>query len=231
MDESLPLTGPLRIDVTSDVVCPWCYIGKRHLEAAMAQRPDIAFDIRWHPFELNPDLPPEGMLRSDYARRKFGADQSHLQAIFQRVENAAAATGLVLNLGGIKRQPNTLRAHALIEAALGEDGNAERQNRVVEALFTAFLMQGRDVGDPDTLRAIAASAGMKDHEISHALSDDDAHEAVRAQSEQARHSGIQGVPYFVIGEKYALSGAQPVELFLQAFEQIHAETETATTLP
>ncbi|MEC9342104.1 MAG: DsbA family oxidoreductase [Pseudomonadota bacterium] len=219
------------IDITSDVVCPWCFIGKRHLEAAMAQRPGIAFAVRWHPFELNPDLPPGGMRRADYARRKFGADQSRLQAIFQRVENAAAAAGLALNLGGIERQPNTLSAHALIEAAFGEDGDAERQNRVVEALFTAFLVQGCDVGDPDTLRAIATSAGITDHEISHALSDDDARAAVRTRSEQARRSGVQGVPHFVIGEKYALSGAQPVELFLQAFDQIASETKTLAGAP
>ena len=216
------------IAITSDVVCPWCFIGKRYLEAAMAQRPEVAFEVRWHPFELNPDLPPEGMLRSDYVRLKFGKDQSRLQAIFQRVENAAAAAGLALNLGGIERQPSTLRAHALIEAALGEDKDTERQNRVVEALFTAFLVQGRDVSDPDTLRAIARASGMTEQAVSTALCDDAVLASARRRSEQARHSGIQGVPYFVIGEKYALSGAQPVELFLQAFDQIAAENRAAS---
>ncbi len=202
----------IRIDVVSDVVCPWCFVGKRQLEQALArwerEHPGQPVEVRWHPFQLNPDLPAEGMSRSAYLAGKFGsADTSR---IYANVERAAGAVDLPLAIEAIARQPNTLRAHALISAAPDQAS----QDALVEALFAAYFQQGRDLTDVATLREIASAAGMSDELIERALADDAAHQAVAEADQRARRAGIRGVPCFIVNGRSAVSGAQGADAIL-----------------
>lgn len=206
--------SPLTIDVVSDVVCPWCFVGKRQLEQALERwqrdSPDRPVEVRWHPFQLNPDLAPEGMLRSDYLERKFGsADTSR---IYVNVKRAAAAVGLDLAIEAIVRQPNTLRPHALLEAA-AEEGV---QDALAEALFTSYFQQARDLTDPTVLREIALGAGLSAAAIDRALDDAQAHQAVTQADLRARRAGIRGVPCFIVNGRSAVSGAQGADAILEA---------------
>lgn len=215
-----PAGDALRIDVVSDVVCPWCYVGKRQLEAALARwraaHPDAPEPaVRWHPFQLNPDLPDEGMSRADYLREKFGA--SDPAAIYQRVSAAAHAVGLAPEFAKIARQPNTLRAHALIAAAQGE-----AQQAIVERLFRAYFVEGADLTSRETLEALAREAGLDDAAIRAALDDGAALERARQADLDARELGIGGVPFFVIDGKVGISGAQGADALLGAFAQARA---------
>jgi len=212
-----PAGEALRIDVISDVVCPWCYVGKRQLEAALARwreaHPDApAPQVRWHPFQLNPDLPEEGVARADYLARKFGTPDPG--AIYQRVGAAARAVGLAPDFAKIARQPNTLRAHALIGAAQGE----AQQEAIVERLFRAYFVEGADLTSRDTLAALAREAGLPDAAATAALDGDGAQQAARDDTE-ARRLGVSGVPFFVVDGKLGVSGAQGADALLEAFGQ------------
>ncbi|MCO5108920.1 MAG: DsbA family oxidoreductase [Burkholderiaceae bacterium] len=215
-----PAGDALRIDVVSDVVCPWCYVGKRQLEAALGRwraahpgAPEPA--VRWHPFQLNPDLPDEGMSRADYLREKFGA--SDPAAIYQRVSAAAHAVGLAPEFAKIARQPNTLRAHALIAAAQGE-----AQQTIVERLFRAYFVEGADLTSRETLAALAREAGLDEAAIRAALEDGAALERARQADLEARELGIGGVPFFVVDGRVGVSGAQGADALLGAFAQARA---------
>ena len=215
-----PAGDALRIDVVSDVVCPWCYVGKRQLEAALARWRDAHPDapvpmVRWHPFQLNPDLPDEGMSRADYLREKFGA--SDPAAIYQRVSAAAHAVGLAPEFAKIARQPNTLRAHALIAAAQGD-----AQQAIVERLFRAYFVEGADLTSRETLAALAREAGLDEAAIRAALDDGAALERARQADLDARELGIGGVPFFVVDGKVGVSGAQGADALLGAFAQARA---------
>ncbi|MCM5570345.1 DsbA family oxidoreductase [Burkholderiaceae bacterium FT117] len=211
-----PAGEALRVDVISDVVCPWCYVGKRQLEAALARwreahpgAPEPL--VRWHPFQLNPDLPEEGVARADYLRMKFGTPDP--SSIYQRVGAAARAVGLAPEFEKIARQPNTLRAHALVGAAHGE-----AQQAVVERLFRAYFMEGADLTARDTLEALAREAGLSDEAIREALDGEGAQQAALGDTE-ARRLGVSGVPFFVIDGKLGVSGAQGADALVSAFEQ------------
>lgn len=213
-----PAGAALRIDVVSDVVCPWCYIGKRQLEAAIARwrqaNPDAPEPlVRWHPFQLNPDLPDEGMSRAEYLQAKFGsADPA---AIYQRVSAAARTVGLEPDFAKIARQPNTLRAHALIGAAQGAI-----QQALVERLFRAYFVEGADLTSRATLEALARDAGLDQAAIDAALDDSgDALDSAARADERARGLGIGGVPFFVVDGKVGVSGAQGADALLAAFAQ------------
>lgn len=215
-----PAGDALRIDVISDVVCPWCYVGKRQLEAALerwrAANPEAPEpNVRWHPFQLNPDLPEEGVARADYLRRKFGNPDP--AAIYQRVGAAARAVGLEPDFTKIARQPNTLRAHALIGAAAG--GGAALQDQVVETLFRAYFMDGADLTSSDTLAALARQAGLSDDAVDAALDGGEAAAAAGQADAEARRLGVSGVPFFVIDGKIGVSGAQGADALLAAFDQ------------
>ena len=145
----------VKLDIMSDPICPWCYIGKTHLDRALAQRPDHPFLITWHPFQLNPEMPKEGVDRRAYLEGKFGGKEGAIKAYAPLVEHAEKA-GLSINFEGIQKTPNTLDAHRLIHWA-GIEGH---QNAVVDALFTAYFVDGRDIGDADVLADIADSCGM-----------------------------------------------------------------------
>ena len=211
-------TSPLNIDIVSDVVCPWCYIGKRHVEAAIAQfsakRPGVAVTIRWHPFQLNPDLPPEGTDRKAYLEAKFGGPQRAAE-IYARVSAAGRNAGLALNFDGIQRQPNTLMAHALIAYAQSIEGGGHA-DAIVERLFKAYFVDGRFIGDIEVLVAIAAECGLDAEATRAVLSEPSTLEQIAALDASVRRQGISGVPFLIFNQKLALSGAQPPEGMLDA---------------
>ncbi len=204
----------LQIDVVSDVVCPWCFVGKRQLEQALArlgsQQPGVEVQVRWHPFQLNPDLAEEGMARSEYLSAKFGsADTSR---IYTNVRRAAATVGLDLAMEAIVRQPNTLRPHALMEAAAGQG----LQDALAEALFVAYFQQGRDLSDARQLAEIARAVGLSDEAIDQALLEDEPRQAISQADNRARRAGIQGVPCFIFNGRHAVSGAQGADALVDA---------------
>lgn len=198
----------IKLDIFSDIVCPWCYLGKAWLDRALEARPDHPFAIEWHPFELNPELAREGMDRRRYLEAKFGSREGAVRAHLALVEHAAAA-GLALNLDRILRQPNTLDAHRLIHWA-GIEG---RQTPMVAALFRAFWRDGRDLSDRGTLAAIAAEAGLDRAMIDRLLASDADAAEIRARAAEARARGVTGVPVFILAGTHVLQGAQPTEVW------------------
>lgn len=214
-------SAPLTIDIVSDVVCPWCYIGKRHVEKAISQwrekHPDAAVNVRWHAFQLNPDQPVEGTDRRDYIETKFGGPE-RAKEVYARVANAGRAAGLALNFDGIKRQPNTLAAHALIAYAQTADDGAHA-DAVAERLFKAYFVDGEFIGDVEVLVAIAVACGLNAGATRAVLSEQATLDQIAAQDASARQQGISGVPYFIFNNKVALSGAQPPDVLLDAMEQ------------
>ena len=214
MTESVSVPRTVRVDVVSDVVCPWCFIGKRHLEAALSKRPDIVVDLHWRAFQLNPDMPSEGMARADYLRAKFGSDDGG--GIYERVSAAGEMAGIDFAFDKVQRTPNTVAAHRLIAIA-DEEG---RQDTVVEALFEGYFREGRDIGDLDVLVDIATSAGLSPAMIARLRDSDDREAEVLAEDRVARQSGIGGVPCFIFDRAFAVSGAQPADALIAAFDHV-----------
>ena len=213
----------LAIDIVSDVVCPWCYIGKRRLEAALElyrrQRPDApAPAVTFHPFELNPDMPREGISRADYIARKFGARG---YSAHDRLVHAGAPLGIPFAFDRIARQPNTLAAHALIEAARRKGVQSE----VKEALLRAFFVDGLDLTDEKTLVRLAVEAGLDRATAESAVADEDLRRAVADEEEKARTMGTNGVPFFIFNGRLAVEGAQAPDVLLEAM--LEAEKESA----
>ncbi len=209
----------IKLDILSDPICPWCYIGKAQLDRALAQRPDHPFEIEWHPFQLNPDMPKDGMERRSYLEAKFGGKDGALKAYTPVVEHAKAA-GLEIEFDKIEKTPNTLDAHRLIHWA-GIEG---RQTAAVSALFKAYFKEGRDIGSGETLADIADSIGM-DAAIVHKLLGTDADiEELTAREAHSREMGVSSVPTFIVGSRHAVPGAQPAELWLKVMDEI-AESE------
>lgn len=207
----------MRIDIVSDAICPWCYIGKRRFEKALAQQAGGEISVGWRPFQLNPDMPREGMERAEYLRLKFG-DRAGGK-MYDAVVEAGRGEGIPFDFAAIKRTPNTLDAHRLIRYA----DRQGLQDALVEALFQAYFTKGIDIGDPAMLVAVAAATGLDGGAVASYLASDEDLETIRAEDAFARQIGVQGVPCFIIERKYAISGAQPPEAFLEAFEQIRAE--------
>lgn len=214
------MVTPFTIDVVSDVVCPWCYIGKRRLEAALATlraaEPDLPIAVRWHPFELNPDLPPEGTDRRAYLDAKFGGPE-RAKEIYARVRAAGETVAIPFDFDAIERQPNTLEAHRLIAwAQTRPEGDADA---LVERLFRAYFIEGRYVGDRDELVRTAVEARF-DPDDARAFLASDALRAEVADAEQhARQMGISGVPFFIFNGKTAVSGAHEPATLLEAIAQ------------
>jgi predicted DsbA family dithiol-disulfide isomerase len=207
------------IDVISDVVCPWCFIGKRNLEAALSawreQHPDEdAPQVSWHPFQLNPGLPEDGMPRAQYIADKFGGPE-RAKEIYARVSNAGARAGIAFDFDGIVRQPNTIDPHRLVHLA-GEQG---KQDEMVEALFRGYFLDAADLTSKETLADIAAAAGLdRDTVVAYLATDRDKAE-VENGDHRARAIGVQGVPFFIFNQRYAVSGAQPPEVLLEVMEK------------
>lgn len=211
MSEILP------IDVVSDVVCPWCYVGKRRLEAALALVPEVQTEIRWRPYQLDPTIPPQGVSRREYMEKKFGS-LDKIKPVHDRLTEMGRELGIAFNFGAIAISPNTLDAHRLIRWAFGE-----RQDATVEALFRAFFVDARNLADPDVLADIAASCGFPRDEVRAALDSDEDIAAVTGEIAAAQNLGIQGVPFFIFGQKYAVSGAETPEHLAAAIRKAAAE--------
>lgn len=208
----------IRLDIFSDPVCPWCYVGKANLDRALATHPDHPFQIQWHPFQLNPDMPPEGVAKRAYLEEKFGG-KARVDAVHDRLREVAKAAGVDMNPDKPQRMPNTLDAHRLIHWA-GIEG---RQSPVVTALMRAYWVEGRDIGDPETLADIAAENGMdRDATLRLLQSDADADD-IQARDRDARHKGVTAVPTFLIAQQYVVSGAQPPETWEQVIAELAAK--------
>jgi predicted DsbA family dithiol-disulfide isomerase len=209
-------TAPLPIDIVSDVVCPWCYIGKRLLEKAIALKPDIPVEVRFRPYFLNPWVPPEGISREDYLIAKFGSVERY-NSNNQRVVDAANYAGLTYARDLIKRQPNTLDCHRLILWAGGN--GAQMKQRLMEIYFS----EGGDLSDREVLVRAAVDCGMNADEVRERLASDDDIERIEAEANSAKDAGIDGVPCFIFGGVFAVSGAQAPERLAEAIERAAAE--------
>ncbi len=210
----------IRLDVFSDPICPWCYIGKARLQRALEARPNHPFVVHWHPFQLNPDMPKGGMDRRAYLEAKFGGKDGAVQAYLPVVQEAEAS-GLVLNLDAIKRTPNTLDAHRLIHWAALE----EKQNAMVDRLFKAYFVEGLDIGDHDVLADLAADIGLDRNMIARLLASDADADDIAARDADARHKGVNSVPTFVVSNQHVVPGAQPPELWIKVIDEILEQLE------
>ncbi len=208
------MTTAITIDVVSDVVCPWCYVGKKRLQAALDARPDIAAEIRWRPFFLDPTVPRAGKPRIEYITGKFGGADKITPA-HERLVGIGKAAGVDFHFDKIEVQPNTLDAHRLIGWASAE-GKADA---LVENVFADFFVNGVDLSNHGNLVAAAARAGMDAAQVSADLASNKDEELVARQAQAASASGIGGVPFFVFGSKVALSGAQEAEVISSAIDQ------------
>jgi predicted DsbA family dithiol-disulfide isomerase len=205
----------LRLDIFSDPVCPWCYIGKGLLDRALEARPDHPFTVEWHPFQLNPDMPEGGADRAGYLAAKFGGPEGAAR-VSGRIEEAARQAGLGIDLAAATTIPNTLDAHRVIHWA-GLEGV---QGRMVSRLFRAYFREGRDIGDRTVLTGLAADVGLDPAVIARLLASDADRDDILARDRHARARGVGAVPTFIIANQYALSGAQPVTLWHQVIDEI-----------
>jgi predicted DsbA family dithiol-disulfide isomerase len=213
MDQAKPVG---RIDVISDAICPWCYIGKRHLESALAllDKQGLHFTVAWHPFQLNPDMPREGVERAQYRLAKFGSAERSRQ-LDERITETACTVGLEFHLDRLTRTPNTLDAHRLIRLA-GQHGV---QDGVVEALFEGYFCDGADIGNADVLIRLGVEGGLERDEVMAMLASDTGLKEVAAADRMARNAGIQGVPSFALQGHVLFSGAVPADEMAQAFRR------------
>ncbi len=207
----------MKLDILSDPICPWCYIGKANLDRVLRENPDHPFEISWHPFQLNHDMPPEGMDRRTYLEAKFGGREAAARAYAPVVE-AAEAAGLDIDWQRIQRTPNTLDAHLLIHWATIEG----RQTAAVSALFEAYFHRGEDLGDPSVLADVAGRIEMDPEMVRRLLAGDADRADIAARDAHARERGVTGVPTFVVAETHVVPGAQPPELWRQVIDELSA---------
>jgi predicted DsbA family dithiol-disulfide isomerase len=209
------------LDILSDPVCPWCWIGWTNLARAMEGRPDHALAVAWHPFQLNPGMPAGGMDRAAYLEAKFGGRERAV-AIYARVEEAAAAAGLEIAWDRIRRIPNTLDAHRVIHWA-GIEG---RQTPVAAAMFRAYWRDGRDIGEAGVLAEVAGSAGMDAGMVAALLAGEADRAEIAARDAHARARGVTGVPTFVVAAIHAVVGAQPVALWQSVIDEVSGDARS-----
>ena len=205
----------IKLDIFSDPVCPWCYLGKANLDRALEQHPDHPFQIEWHPFQLNPDMGPNGVDKHSYLLERFGS-QAKLDAIHQRFRDMAKQNGVQMDPDTPKRIPNTLNAHRLTHWA-GLEG---RQTFVVAALMRAYWVEGRDIGNLGVLADIGAGSGLDRAVTARLLASDADLDTVMAREAHARERGVNAVPTFLIADKYVLSGAQPPDLWAKVIAEM-----------
>jgi predicted DsbA family dithiol-disulfide isomerase len=212
--------APIRLDIFSDPVCPWCYVGKANLDRALAEHPDHPFAIQWHPFQLNPDMPADGVAKRAYLEEKFGG-KARVDAIHERLREVARNAGVDMDPDKPQRMPNTLNAHRLIHWA----GIEAVQSPVVTALMRAYWVEGRDIGDLNTLAAIAGENGMdRDATLRLLQSDADADD-ILARDQDARQKGVTAVPTFLVAQQYVVSGAQPTDTWEKVIAELTGQTE------
>lgn len=212
----------MKLDIISDTVCPWCFIGKKRMEAARAALPELSFDVMWRPFQLNPDMPAEGMDRKTYMQRKFGASGAGRDnPVYQSILENGRELGIAFDFDQIGKMPNTLDSHRLVRWAY----SAGKQDEVVENLFSAYFTQGRDISDRAVLVDVAQASGM-DGELVGDLIDRGADiDLVRKEDETARSMGVSGVPCFLINGQFMLTGAQDTDTFVALLQRIKGKIE------
>ncbi len=203
----------VQIDIYSDTVCPWCFIGKRRLERALAARDDIDVSIRWHAFQLNPDMPAAGMERERYLASKFGGPE-RAASVYATIARAGHAERIPFDFEAIPRMPNTIQSHRLVRYA----DRFGMQDAVVEALFKAFFFDGEDIGDDVTLLRVGSRVGLERDATAAFLAGEEERDTVVAEDLRARRMGINAVPFFVVNGDYAISGAQEPEAFFPLFD-------------
>jgi predicted DsbA family dithiol-disulfide isomerase len=210
------MTDPtVKLDIMSDPICPWCYIGKTHLDTALKESGASPFVIEWHPFQLNPDMPAEGMDRRAYLEAKFGGCEGAAKAYAPVVEHAEAA-GLTINFEGMRRTPNTLDAHRLLHWA----GIEKCQSAAIDALFAAYFVEARDIGDHEVLADIADAVGMDASVVLRLLASDADRAEIIARDAHSRDMGVSSVPTFIVAGKHAVPGAQPPGLWKQVIAEL-----------
>jgi predicted DsbA family dithiol-disulfide isomerase len=216
-----------KLDIMSDPICPWCYIGKTHLDRALATEAaagvEHPFTIEWHPFQLNPDMPADGMDRREYLETKFGGKENAIRVYGQIAEHAETA-GVEIDFAAIKRTPNTINAHRLIHWA----GLERKQNAIVDALFTAYFKEGRDIGNSETLADIADSIGLDAALVLRLLASDADIKEIRARDSHSRGMGVSSVPTFIIDNQHAVPGAQPPELWRNVIAELTTQAAQTT---
>jgi len=212
----------MQIDVISDTVCPWCFIGKRRLARALEMRPEVEFEILWRPYLLDSNVPREGLDRAAYMKAKFG-EGPRVSAISDTLKAEGLREGISFAFEKIERRPNTLDSHRLIRWAM----TAGIQDTVVERLFSAYFLEGRDIGDPAVLEFLAADAGMDSIEVADLLSGDTDLAAVERETKLAGEMGITGVPTFIFANKFVLSGAREAEVLVQVIDKALEAAEEA----
>ncbi|PTX55982.1 putative DsbA family dithiol-disulfide isomerase [Litoreibacter ponti] len=212
----------IKLDIISDPICPWCYIGKAHLDRALEAAPDHPFTIEWHPFQLNPTMPEDGMDRRAYLEHKFGGKEGAVR-VYSQIAQAAEAAGLDIDFGAIQRTPNTINAHRLIHWA-GLEG---RQTAVVSSLFRAYFKEGRNIGDTNVLLDIAAACEMDREMVARLLATDQDIADLRARDANARERGVTGVPTFVVAGQHVLPGAQQPDLWAKVITEINEQLAAA----
>lgn len=210
------MKATIKIDVVSDVVCPWCYIGKRRLEKAVAELSSVYdFDIEYHPFELNPSTPETGLNQKEYLTKKFGGEDRYTE-LTNRVVGIAADEGLNLDFSKQLVSPNTRKAHSIIQFAR-EEG---KQLAVKEAFMKAYFTDGIDLSKKENLISVAVQAGLDVKKVEKVLEDENAPIQIALAEQELSKLGISGVPFYIINNKHGISGAQSPETFMKAFEEI-----------
>ena len=210
----------IRLDIFSDPVCPWCLIGKTNLDRALESRPNHPFRIEWHPFQLNPDMPKDGVDQVDYLAGKFGGKQRAIQAMLQVADHAKKA-GAEIDMEKVRRLPNTLDAHRVIHWA-GIEG---KQTPMVARIMRAHWKEGEDIGDHATLARLAGDVGMDTGAVARLLASDADADDIMARDMDARKKGVTAVPTFLIAQQYVVSGAQPPEMWRDVIDELAEKTK------
>ena len=203
------------LDIISDPICPWCYIGKANLDAAIKETGANPFDMNWRIFQLNPDMPPGGVNRREYLEHKFGGKERAAE-IYGRIRDAAANSGLDVDFSKIERTPNTMDAHRLIRWSK----TTGMQNALTHQLFVRYFEQGQDISDHDVLLDAAESVGMERAVVKSLLESDADREMLQEEESTAREIGVSGVPCFIVGGKYVVQGAQPPETWVKIIREL-----------
>lgn len=212
------MPAAIRLDIFIDPVCPWCLIGKTHLDRALESRPDHPFQVFWHPFQLNPDMPKEGVGHVDYLADKFGGPQRAVQMMLQVAEHAKKA-GAEIDMEKCRHLPNTLDAHRLIHWA-GIEG---KQTPMVSRIMRAHWKEGANIGDPATLARLAGEVGMDAAAVARLLATDADADDIQSRDMDARQKGVTAVPTFLIAQQYVVSGAQPPEMWRDVIDELSAK--------
>lgn len=208
-----------KLDILSDPICPWCYIGKANLDNALADHQDHPFTIEWHPFQLNPDMPPAGMDRREYLEKKFGGKNQAIQ-VYSKIEQSASAIGLPIDFAAMERTPNTIDAHRLIHWA----GLEDKQQLMVDALFNAYFCMGLDIGDHNVLCDVAEVIGLERSVMARLLDSNSDVTLIKDRDAHSRLMGVSAVPTFIVGNQHAIPGAQTPDVWESLISELNGQS-------